>query len=75
MLWKAQTEGGRCPEVFTIKAANTSVVLCEHPAQHVLQAALRCWRTARGTGITRLEIKVEMQGLTLVHFSSHEIRQ
>lgn len=74
MLWKAQIKGGHCPEVFTIKTTKTTV-LCEYPAQNMLQAALCCWRRTWGAGITCLEIKVEVEGLTYLHFSSREIQQ
>lgn len=60
MLWKAQIKGGHCPEVFTTKTTKMTVVLCEYPAQNMLQAALCCWRRTWGAGITCLEIKVEM---------------
>lgn len=58
MLWKSQIKGGHCPEVFIIMTTKPTVVLCEYPAQNMLQAALYCWRTW-GSGITCLEIKVE----------------
>lgn len=68
MLWKAQIKGGHCPEEFIIKTTKPTVVLCEYPAQNMLQAALCCWRRTWGSGITCLEIKVEVQGLTSLRY-------